>query len=84
MPADSQKEGRASSGGQRIDNHASWVGARGKNVPLPDGAKMKQISQEEGAGEVMRYEDTQEAIKNVQSESVKQLKDRPLKTGYRN
>lgn len=69
--------------GQKINDHGSWIGSRGKNVPLPEGSKMKQISQEEGAGEVMRYEDTQEAIKHVQSESVKHLKSRPLKPGYR-
>lgn len=70
-------------GGQRIDDHASWVGARGKNVPLPDGAKMKQISDKEGAGSVMRYEDTEEAIGKVQGESVRKIKGDPLKPGYR-
>jgi hypothetical protein len=70
-------------GGQRIDDHKAWMGSRGKNVPLPDGAKMKQISEEEGAGSLMHYEDTEEAIGHVQKESVKHLKGRPLKTGYR-
>lgn len=69
--------------GQRIDDHGSWIGSRGKNVPLPDGAKMKQISDKEGAGSVMRYEDTEEAIGQVQSESVSKLKSKPLKPGYR-
>lgn len=69
--------------GQRIDDHRSWVGTRGKHVPAPDGAKMKQISDADGAGSVMRYEDTEEAIGHVQKESTKQLKNRPLKTGYR-
>ncbi len=44
---------------------------------------MKSISEQEGAGSVMRYEDTQEAIQHVQKESVKHLKGRPLKPGYR-
>jgi hypothetical protein len=69
--------------GQRIDDHSAWMGSRGKNVPLPDGAKMKQINEKEGAGSVMRYEDTEEAIGHVQTESVKHLKSRPLKPGYR-
>jgi hypothetical protein len=69
--------------GQRIDNHSSWVGSRGKNVPFPDGAKMSQISDQEGAGEVMRYEDTEEVIGHVQNESTKHLRGRPLKPGYR-
>ena len=70
-------------GGQRIDDHSCWAGSRPKNVPLPDGAKMKQIREEEGAGEVMRYEDTEEAVGHVQSETSKGLKKHPLKPGYR-
>lgn len=70
--------------GQRIDDHSSPFGNSRTNVPFPEGAKMKQISDQEGAGSVMRYEDTQEAVKHVQSESVKHLKGRPLKPGYRN
>lgn len=70
--------------GQRIDDHSNgWMGKRPKNVPLPDGAKMSQISDKEGAGRVMRYEDTEQAIGHVQGESVKHLKGRPLKPGYR-
>ena len=84
MPADSQKQGKAMSAGQRIDDHSFWAGSRGRDVPLPDGGgKMKQISEKEGAGSVMRYEDTEQAIGHVQKESVKQLKGRPLKPGYR-
>lgn len=71
-------------GGQRIDDHGSWVGSRGKNVPLPDGAKMKQISDREGAGSLMRYEDTEEMIGYQQEQNVKHLKGRPLKPSYRN
>lgn len=70
-------------GGQRIDDHSFWAGGRSKGSVFPEGAKIKSISEQEGAGSVMRYEDTQEAVKHVQSESVKQLKNRPLKTGYR-
>lgn len=69
--------------GQRIDDHSSPFGKSRPNVPLPEGAKMKQISDQEGAGSVMRYEDTEQAIGHVQKESVKHLKGRPLKPGYR-
>ena len=69
--------------GQRIDDHGSPWGRNRSNVPFPDGAKMKNISDKEGAGSVMRYEDTEEAIGHVQTESVKHLKGRPLKPGYR-
>jgi|HubBroStandDraft_3_1064219.scaffolds.fasta_scaffold12170_2 hypothetical protein len=71
-------------GGQRIDDHNSIWGKNRANAPFPDGGgKMKQISDQEGAGSVMRYEDTEMAIDHVQNESVKHLKGRPLKPGYR-
>jgi hypothetical protein len=70
-------------GGQRIDDHGSMWGKNRSNVPFPDGAKMKQISDKEGAGSVMRYEDTEEMIGHQQTENVKKLKGRPLKPGYR-
>jgi hypothetical protein len=48
------------------------------------GAKVKNESSAEGAGSVMKYEDTTEAIKATQVESVKQLKSKPMKQpGYR-
>jgi hypothetical protein len=83
--ADSQKMGsKVSSGGERIDNHAFWAGGRSKGSVFPEGAKTTDTGSEEGAGSVMRYEDTDSAIKNVQSQGVKHLKGRPLKPGYRN
>ena len=69
--------------GQRIDDHSSPFGKSRSNVPFPEGAKMKQISDQEGAGSVMRYEDTEEAIKSVQEKSVSQTKKHPMKPGYR-
>lgn len=71
------------SGGQRIDDHKFWAGGRSKGSIFPEGAKTQAISEKEGAGSVMRYEDTEEAIGHVQKESTKQLKGRPLKPGYR-
>jgi hypothetical protein len=70
-------------GGQKIDDHSFWAGGRSKGSIFPEGAKTKAISEEEGAGSVMRYEDTEEAVAHVQKEGVKQLKNRPLKAGYR-
>jgi hypothetical protein len=69
--------------GQRIDDHAFWAGGRSKGSIFPEGAKTKEVSEREGAGAVMRYEDTEEAIGHVQKESVKHLKSKPLKPGYR-
>lgn len=83
---DSQKEGRAMSGGMRIDNHKWWGGAKGKDSVFPDGPhKTKDESSAEGAGSVMKYEDTTEAIKSTQVEGVKKIKRYPMKQpGYRN
>lgn len=82
--ADSQKKGRAMSGGQRIDDHSSWAGSSSKESPLPMNSKMKQFSSAEGAGSEMDYEDTTEKVKSQQMEGVKQIKGRQMKPLYRN
>ncbi len=83
--ADSQKMGKASSGGQRIDDHSFWAGGPGKNMVLPDGgAKTKAESSAEGAGSEMDYEDTTEKVKAQQMASVGKIKGHPMKPLYRN
>ena len=74
--ADSQKEGSgAKSGGQRIDDHSFWGGAKGSASVFPDGPhKVKMESSAEGSGEVMNYQDKTEKIKKSQVDSVKQVK----------
>ena len=69
--------------GRRIDDHSFWAGGPGKDMVMPMGAKTKNESSAEGSGEVMRYEDTTEAIKSVQEKSVSQAKRHPMKPGYR-
>lgn len=82
---DSQKKGDgAVSGGQRIDDHSSWMGGPGKDMVMPDGVHTKNESSAQGAGSLKRYEDTTESIKAMQVESVRQVKARPLKPEYRN
>lgn len=83
--ADSQKMGKASSGGQRIDDHSFWAGSKGKDSVFPDGPhKTKDESSAEGAGSLMKYEDTTEAIRATQVEGTRQAKSRPMKQpGYR-
>jgi len=83
---DSQKMGSAKSAGQRIDDHSFWAGAKGKSSVFPDGPhKTKDESSAEGSGSLMKYEDTTQAIKATQVESVKQVKSKPMKQpGYRN
>lgn len=72
--------------GQRIDDRSFWAGSKGKSSVFPDGPhKTKDESSAEGAGKLMKYEDTTEAIRATQVESVKQAKSRPMKQpGYRN
>lgn len=83
--ADSQKMGsRVSSGGMRIDDHANWTGKAPKGQVFADNAKHKGVSDQEGAGSVMRYEDTQEAIHEVQKKGVSKIKEHPMKPSYRN
>jgi hypothetical protein len=84
--ADSQKMGsKVMSGGQRIDDHSFWGGSKGKASVFPDGPhKTKDESSAEGAGSVMRYEDTTETIRAQQVEVSKKVKAHPMKPGYRN
>ena len=69
--------------GRRIDDHSFWAGGRSKGSVFPEGAKTKDESSAEGSGELMRYEDTTEAIKSQQERSVSQAKKHPMKPGYR-
>ena len=83
--ADSQKMGKTSSGGQRIDDHSFWAGGKGKASVFPDGPhKTKMESSAEGAGSEMDYEDTTEKIKSQQVAGVGKVKAHPMKPGYRN
>lgn len=70
-------------GGQRIDDHSSWVGKGSKGSVFPEGVKTKDESSAESAGKLSKYEDTTEAIKAVQNKSTSQAKAHPLKPGYR-
>ena len=81
---DDSSKGSFKSGGQRIDDHSFWAGKPGKDSRFPDGAKTKDESSAEGAGEVMRYEDTTEMIKEQQEKGERKVKQHPLKPSYRN
>lgn len=70
--------------GRRIDDHASWIGKGKDGTVFPMGCKLKEESSAEGAGSVMRYEDTTEEIKAVQEAGIRKAKAHPLKAGYRN
>ena len=71
--------------GRRIDDHKSWMGAKGKSSVFPDGPhKTKDESSAEGFGELSHYEDTTEAIKSQQTMNSKKVKGHPMKPGNRN
>ncbi len=73
------------SGGRKINDHGSWMGMGSNGNPLSQGVKMKYETSAEGAGELMKYEDTTEAIRAGQVEAVKKIKSRPMKQpDYRN
>jgi len=82
--ADSQKKGKASSGGQRIDDHSFWAGKGANGSVFPMGAKVKNESSAEGAGSEMDYEDTTEKIKAQQVMGVGKVKAHPMKPLHRN
>jgi hypothetical protein len=72
---DDSRPGTFKSGGQRIDDHSFWAGKPGKDSRFPDGPhKTKDESSAEGAGSVLKYEDTTEAIRAAQVEGVKKVK----------
>jgi len=71
------------SGGQNIDDHSFWAGSGNEQNVLPMGAKFKAQPGTEGAGSMSKYEDTAEAIKATQEESVRKIKAHPMKPGYR-
>jgi hypothetical protein len=69
-------------GGMRIDDH-KFFGGKGSPT-FPKGVHEKVETSAEGAGELMKYEDTTEAIRATQVEGEKQIKRRPMKQpGYR-
>jgi hypothetical protein len=72
------------SGGQKINDHSSWMGGRSKGSVFPEGVKTKNETSAEGAGAVSKYEDTTEAIKSQQDQGISKAKGHPLKTTYRN
>jgi hypothetical protein len=83
--ADSQKMGRGEkSGGQRIDDHKFWAGGPTSEAVLAGGAKSKREDSAEGAGNVSRYEDTTETIKEQQVKGAKKIHAHPMKPDYRN
>jgi hypothetical protein len=71
-------------GGQRIDDHSFWAGAKGKHSPFPDGPhKCKDESSAESFGALSKYEDTTEMIRSQQMMATKKVHSLPQKVSHR-
>ncbi len=69
--------------GMKITDHKFFAGSG--SPQFPKGVHTKDESSAEGAGAVMKYEDTTEAIKAGQMEGNKKIKAHPMKQpNYRN
>lgn len=74
MAGSGQRAHGQSSGGMSIDDHSFWMGGKKEGVPLPLSTGMKKVPSAQGAGEVMKYEDTNERIVEMQKEGTKKAK----------
>lgn len=82
---DDSKKGHFKSGGQRIDDHGFWAGAKGKDSVFPDGPyKTKNESSAQGAGSLTYYEDTTESIKKSQTMAEGKIHSHARKNEHRN
>lgn len=71
-------------GGQKINDHSSWVGKGTKGSVFPEGVKTRQFNSSEGAGELNTYEDTSEAIRKSQEHNKQKIRSNAPKPMYRN
>ena len=74
MAGSGQRAKGEASGGKRIDDHSFWAGKAANGSVFPMGAKTKNESSAEGAGSVIKYEDTTERIKASQDTAKGKVK----------
>lgn len=74
MAGSEQRARGEASGGRRIDDHSFWMGGKKEGVPLPLETGMKRVPSTEGAGSLMKYEDTNDRIVKAQEDGVKKAK----------
>ena len=74
MKGSGQRAHSEKSGGRRIDDHSFWAGKARSGDVLPEGSKKYHIKDSPGAGSLMRYEDTEQEIHEVQSKQDGQIK----------
>jgi len=70
-------------GGRKIDDHSFWAGKGNDMNVCPKESKQMKMEDVNGCGDLMRYEDKQERIKEAQQTTVKKVKSHPMKPGYR-
>lgn len=72
-------------GGQKINDHGSWVGTRGKNSVFPDGPHKVKAEKDDGHdGHLSDYEDTTEKIEAQQEMAKRKAKGHDRKPMHRN
>lgn len=74
MAGSAQRARGQESGGMKIDNHSFFGGGPSADSVLAKGAKSQRVSSAEGAGSLMKYEDTNERIVETQRDGVKKIK----------
>jgi len=84
MKGSGQRAHGEKSGGMRIDDHKFFAGAVDKEVIMPRGAHLKAVSDSDGMGEQMNYEDTEEKIRATQELGVRKQKGHQQRPLHRN
>lgn len=69
---------------RRVDDHSFWAGKAPKGCVFPEGAKRKEFSSAEGAGELRGYEQSSEEIKKFQEMQDRKVSENPRKDYHRN
>lgn len=68
---------------KKIDDHSFWAGRSSDESVLPTETRVKRIEDVDGAGELRRYEDTEETIRSQQEKGIREIDRRPMKDDYR-
>ena len=83
MAGSGQRAHSQKSGGTSIDDHKMFAGSRSEKTIAPMGVHFKEESSAEGAGSLMKYEQTSEEIRAMQEKGVAKIKGHAMKPGYR-
>jgi hypothetical protein len=70
--------------GKRIDDHKFWAGGPSRDSVLPEETRVRSIDDVDGAGDLKRYEDSEETIRSQQEKGIREAESRPMKADYRN